>query len=504
MKYSFRILFLIFNLPFLFCNSQSNSNMENLMHRDPVVAGQFYSANPEKLKSDLKTFFKEAKSPLNKSHLHAIVVPHAGYIYSGNVAASAYNQIDPNIQYDRVFIIASSHRTRFNGASIYNKGNYNMPLGQVEVDIDLANKLIEENAVFTYFKFAHNEEHSLEVQLPFLQYQLKHDFKIVPIVIGTNNPNQIESIAKALKPYFNEKNLFVISSDFSHYPEYSDACEVDKITADAIIRNDASGFLETIEKNEKKKIKNLATSICGWTSVLTLLEITQDDKALEYNLVDYQNSGDKSFADTSRVVGYWAISVRKNKEIKNSFILSDEDKINLLKLARNTIEQKVNGDSIPKLKPKDYSEILNAQVGAFVTLTKNKELRGCVGRFQPETPLYQVIQEMAVAAAANDHRFNPVEKDEMEMIDIEISVLTPLNKIEDSSEIELGRHGIYIKQGYNSGTFLPQVAEKTNWSVEEFLGHCAQDKAGIGWSGWKMAEVFTYEAIIFHESEMMF
>ncbi len=156
---------------------------------------------------------------------------------------------------------------------------------------------------------------------------------------------------------------------------------------------------------------------------------------------------------------------------------------------------------MPEVDRSEYSTNLHQNAGAFVTLHLKGKLRGCIGRFQPDAPLYTVVQDMAIAAATKDHRFSPVKPGDLEKIDIEISVLTPLKRITSVDEIELGRHGIYIKQGYNTGTFLPQVAESTGWNIEEFLGHCARDKARIGWDGWKSADLYTYEAIIFDEKD---
>ncbi|MCD6598927.1 MAG: AmmeMemoRadiSam system protein A, partial [Bacteroidales bacterium] len=151
----------------------------------------------------------------------------------------------------------------------------------------------------------------------------------------------------------------------------------------------------------------------------------------------------------------------------------------------------------------NFSKTLLAPAGAFVTLhTAEGQLRGCIGRFQPEAPLYKVVKEMAVSAALNDYRFSPLKSAEIPSVDIEISVLTPLKKIQSIDELELGKDGIYIKKDSRSGTFLPQVAESTGWSKEEFLGHCSRDKAGLGWDGWKDARLYTYQAIIFSEKEM--
>ena len=141
--------------------------------------------------------------------------------------------------------------------------------------------------------------------------------------------------------------------------------------------------------------------------------------------------------------------------------------------------------------------MINEKCGAFVSLHKHGRLRGCIGHFGEAVPLHEIVAAMARAAAFEDPRFMPVSKDELDDIDIEISVLTPMRRIQSLDEFELHRHGIYIKKGRRSGTFLPQVADEVNWTKEEFVGHCSQDKAGLGWDGWRDAELYVYEAIVF-------
>lgn len=506
-----KILTLILTILSISCKTQTQKTMQTI-NRTPYVAGQFYPASKTELERTLESLFKEAKpSVIDKEKLRAIIVPHAGYIFSGVVAASAFNQIDPSSDYERIFIIGSSHRTYFDGASIYNMGNYETPLGIVPVDIELANDLINKHKEFTYRSDAEAGEHTIEVQLPFLQYKLKKNIPIVPIIIATQNPITCKQIAEHLKPYFNEKNLFIISTDFSHYPSYNDAIKVDKFTYEAILSNSSSKLLTTLKTNDDLGIDNLATSLCGWTSVLTLLYLTENNKSLQYKLIEYRNSGDaKIYSDRSRVVGYCAIAVTQkiqsqqnitNDQASSEFKLDVNDKIKLLKIARNTLNEYVKNGTIYKVKDDEITENIKIPCGAFVSLHKDGQLRGCIGNFSRNIPLYKVVQEMTIASCSKDYRFNPVEPEELKDIEIEISVLTPLKKINSINEIILGKHGIYIVKDGRSGTFLPQVATQTGWTLEEFLGHCARDKAGIGWDGWKNAEIYIYEAIVFSEKE---
>jgi len=497
-KYLFTMM-LLFSIHF-WGNGQANQGNQGLQDRQPCVADRFYPSDPSELKKELAALFANAK-PKSAENVLAIVTPHAGYVFSGQVAASAFNQIDPEKKYEHIFLIGSSHRTHFEGASIYNVGNYISPLGTVKVDMELASKLISGNKVFTFNKNADIYEHSLEVQLPFLQYKMKTDFKIVPIVLGTQSKATVAKIAEALKPYFNSKNLFIISSDFSHYPPYKNAIDVDKATEEAIILNSPEAFLNILEKNDEKGISNLATSMCGWTSMLTVLNITKDMPGIKIMPVEYRNSGDVAMGDKSQVVGYWAIAITQNSGGESGFNLSGEDKRTLLQIARQTIEKFINEGNVPCIEASKFSETLMTPAGAFVTLHENNELRGCIGTFKPDKPLYLLVQEMAISAAIKDYRFSKVTPSEIKKIEIEISVLSPMKKINSTDEIKLGKHGIYIKKGMNGGTFLPQVAIETGWNLEQFLGHCARDKAGIGWDGWKDAEIFTYEALVFDEEE---
>ncbi len=474
-----------------------------LQNRKPYAAGRFYTDNPDELEAQLQQLF--SKSIQKKSQIAplAIVVPHAGYIYSGEIAASAYNQIDPDRKFERIFIIGSSHTSNFQGASVYCGGHFETPLGTVKVDLELARKLVKEQEIITNYPEGHKYEHSIEVQLPFLQHHLHTDFKIVPIIIGSSTIETAKKLAAIFKPYLNEKNLFVISSDFSHYPEYQDARIADLATAEAIKSNKASKLIAALESNRGKNISGLATSLCGWSSVLTLLYMTEQMPNLAVNLISYKNSGDSYRGDKQRVVGYWAISFT-SPEVKNhetEFSLSDEDKNELLKLARKSISgYLVNGETSGN-DPSKLSDALKTPAGAFVTLHKNHRLRGCIGHFEANLPLWKAVQEMAIASATQDHRFERVQQEEISQVKIEISVLTPMKRIKTADEFTLGKHGIYIKKGNSSGTFLPQVAIQTGWSKEEFLGHCARDKAGLGWDEWKTAELYTYEALVFGEEK---
>ncbi|MBN2524588.1 MAG: AmmeMemoRadiSam system protein B, partial [Bacteroidales bacterium] len=422
-------------------------------------------------------------------------------IFSGSTAAKAFKQIDRNKKFKRIFLIGSSHTMYFNGASIYAIGDFITPLGKVVVDT-IARKLIDQYKFISNDPKPHETEHSLEVQLPFLQYWLNNEFTIVPIIIGGQSKELCRDLALALSPYFNEDNLFVISTDFSHYPDYQNAKVSDAKMADAILTNSSKEFFQTKNLVESGNTRNLVTAMCGWTSVLTLLYITENQPDICYKKIHYQNSGDSQYGDKQKVVGYYAIAAIKEKKTSVSgFQLSDEEKRELLGIARQTLNSYLTNNETIDLNSKKFSENLMAPAGAFVTLTLHDQLRGCIGNFTTDKPLCITVREMAIAAATQDPRFSPVVSGELPNLEIEISVLSPLKKISSPDEIVMGKHGIYIRKGNRSGTFLPQVATETGWSKEEFLGHCSRDKARIGWEGWKTAELFVYEALVFSEHE---
>lgn len=470
--------------------------------RQPAVAGKFYPVDPNELEDMLSSLFAQAADK-QSNHVRAIISPHAGYVFSGKTAASAFNQIDREVTYKRIFLLASSHHVSFDGASVYCDGDFIMPYGKEIVDTIFGEMLTERfPSVFTNNKTAHLNEHSIEVQLPFLHHIMKTRYRIVPIVIGTSNPETCKRIASILKPYFNPHNLFVISSDFSHYPEYNEAKAVDEVTQKAILCNDPDILLTTLRDNKQKHIPNLATSLCGWSSVLTLLHMTTHNEALTLAPVNYTNSGDATlYGERSQVVGYWAIVVADKKVEEAEFRLAQPEKSILLTIARSTIGEYLKGKKPVMEMEDDFPPSLQEYCGAFVTLHKKGQLRGCIGRLVSNSPLHETIRDMAVSAAFHDYRFMPVNEQELPEIDIEISVLSPLKKIEDITEIELGKHGILIEKGHRSGVFLPQVATETGWSKEEFLGHCSRDKAGLEWDGWKSANLYTFTATVFGEKQ---
>ena len=490
------------------CNGQT---------REPVVrpatqANRFYDGNAQRLSQEVDSFLTLHRGSADSRRVAALIVPHAGYYYSGNVAASAYMALNPKQPYKRIFLLGPSHHEWLDGASVNTEADYYAtPLGNVKVDRETAKALTttdgtdltDSERVFFCRPEAHDREHCLEVQLPFLQRRLGDVPPIVPIIISTNDFQKLSRMTEVLKPYFTDENLFVISSDFSHYPTYEDAYEADGKTGKAIESGDVGQFIAAIEENARSGKRNLATSACGEFAIITLMLML--DSNYEVKHLMYQNSGDIGDTDHSRVVGYHSFAILRNgsdgigrTRTDTDFVLSDGDKKKLKEIALQSIKDSLDGKPVTVHDSllQDYP-MLSKKCGAFVSLHKHGHLRGCIGHFGEDTPLYEIVAEMARAAAFEDPRFMPVSREELDAIDIEISVLTPMRRIQSLDEFELHRHGIYIRKGYRSGTFLPQVADEVNWTKEEFVGHCSQDKAGLGWNGWKDAELYVYEAIVF-------
>ena len=473
------------------CNEQKTPVV-----RPATQANRFFTGNPEELSQEVDSFLALHSSRTTYQNVAALIVPHAGYYFSGNVAASAYMTLNPKKSYKRIFLLGPSHHEWLNGASVNSKVDYYAtPLGNVKVDRETAQQLIDADSVFSYKAAAHAQEHCLEVQLPFLQRRLDEVPPIVPIIISTNDYSKLKRMAEMLRPYFTDDNLFIISSDFSHYPSYEDAYEVDTKTGKAIETGDVEQLIATIENNADSGKRNLATSACGEFPIITLMLMLNHNYEIKHLM--YQNSGDIDNHDHSRVVGYHAFAFLRKQISETEFTLTDADKKQLKEIALQSIKDSL--DSKPIARPTLHSQlsILNSKCGAFVSLHKYGRLRGCIGHFGEDYPLHEIVAEMARAAAFEDPRFTPVTREELDDIDIEISVLTPMRRIQSIDEFELHRHGIYIRKGFRSGTFLPQVADEVNWTKEEFIGHCSQDKAGLGWDGWRDAELYVYEAIVF-------
>jgi AmmeMemoRadiSam system protein B/AmmeMemoRadiSam system protein A len=467
--------------------------------RRSIIAGAWYPGSPAVLKSDIEKFMANVPSDPVDGPIVAMISPHAGYVYSGQVAAYAYKQIQGRT-FDTVIIIGPSHRSYFRGASIYNRGGYETPLGIVPVNIELANTIIAQSDAIYHNPDAHSQEHSVEIQLPFLQVILG-DFNFVPIVMGSQDRQTCDDVAQAIFATIQDKNVMIVaSSDLSHFHGYDQAVSMDSIAVKHVENMESERLLEDLG--------NGTCEACGGGPMAATIMLAKKLGADRSKVLKYANSGDVT-GDRRGVVGYMSAVFYKQKQHRAAgsgnkvgieLGLSRKDQDKLLEIARKSIECKLAGKDMPDFS--FVSDILKEKRGAFVTLKKQGMLRGCIGSFEPREPLYETIEEMAQSAAFSDPRFPSVSAEELNDLTIEISALTPLKKIKNIDEIEVGKHGIYIVRGFYRGVLLPQVATDHKWDKITFLEETCH-KAGLPSHAWKDKEtdIYIFSADIFGEEE---
>ncbi len=481
-------------VPLVSCSAQEGDV------RRPAVAGAFYPGSSDELAAVVDSYLAQAAVPAIEGRIRALVVPHAGYIYSGQVAAYGFKAVAGQ-SYKTVVLIGNSHQAGFDGAAVYPAGKFVTPLGAVEIDADLAQKLMASSGKFGAQENIHGREHSLEVELPFLQKTLG-TFKLVPILLGAETMELAQAVGEALAKNCDADTLVIASTDLSHYPAYKDAQFADGKTVEAVLSGSADNLERTIRQTERMGLDNEKTCMCGEGAVKSVMIYAERVGAKKIQLLKYANSGDTAGSKDS-VVGYAAISfaATEEKQMKQDKELSKDEQQELLKLARNTVETFIKTGKRPEYVNKFPT--LEEHWGAFVTLHERGQLRGCIGRFQPDIPLYEVVQEMAIAAATQDFRFPTVTEKDLKDIDYEISVLSPLRKINDWHEIQLGKHGVQVVSGFRSGVFLPQVATETGWDLDTFMGELCSQKAGLAWDAWKdpKTTLYVFTAQVFSEKE---
>lgn len=452
--------------------------------RKAVWAGKFYEGRTEALSAQIDHFLKVAEAKHSPSgSIVALIVPHAGYIYSGRVAARAYSLVRRE-DYTTVVIIGPSHHYGFEGCSIYPKGGYETPLGVVEVDSSLAGELSKASG-FSYIPEAHQNEHSVEVQVPFIQKVLP-EAKIVPIVMGFPQKKTVSSLAEALHKVLPGKKVLVVgSTDMSHYLPKAKANDQDAKTIDLIRIFKTDTLIRKLERREN--------ILCGGGPVASLLLYAKKSDSARVEVLSYADSSDAGGPE-SQVVGYMSAAVLSSAEVP-SFSLSAEDKSQLIQFARSAIRMFATGEKISNDRPQ--SPALLEKKGAFVTLKKHGRLRGCIGFIQPHFPLYETVMQAAVYAAVKDARFQPVKPSELEDLEIEISVLSPLKKIHSPNLVKVGQHGLFISRGSKQGLLLPQVPVENGWNRTAFLEQ-ACIKADLPPDAWERgADIYVFTAIVF-------
>ncbi len=477
--------------------------MSNIDVRHPAVAGAFYPSDPIALTKMIAGFYAEAKKQVFSGRPLAIIAPHAGYQYSGQTAAKAYKQLEGQ-SYDVVVVISPSHTVFFQGASVYNGGAYQTPIGVIEIDRKLSQEIADIHPDVYLSNKGHTGgsvrgEHALEVQLPLLQ-QILGKFKLVAIVMGEQESETCHILGEVLASGLKDKNcLIVASTDLSHFHDEKEARKLD------------ANIQKAVEQYNPEKILSVLSSgqgeACGGGVVAAAMAAAKRLGGEEVIITGYTTSGSTT-GDFSEVVGYLSAIVTTSKTApkRDKAIgspakrrregLHKEDKNYLLELAKSSIESRLKGTKLPETEPP--SRILKENRGAFVTLKIDGMLRGCIGLIRAAKPLYETVIEMAQSAAFNDPRFNPLTEDEFEKVEVEISALTPLQRVENIDEIKVGKDGLMIILGRNSGLLLPQVATENNWDLITFLEQICL-KAGLPKNSYreKAAQIYRFSADVF-------
>ncbi|HUV31398.1 MAG TPA: AmmeMemoRadiSam system protein B [Acidobacteriota bacterium] len=485
----------------LFCASAANSTV-----REPAVAGTFYPADSAALAAMVGDHLSAVGDSASiDGELIALIVPHAGLIYSGPIAAYSYKLLEDS-GVENVILCGPSHRLRFEGVSVYGPGvAWKTPLGTVPCDDRLCKELIDFDPLIAESPQAHEAEHCLEVQLPYLQTVLK-EFEIVPAIMGRPDPPTARLLAAAMvKLSPGGRTVMIASTDWQHYRAADEGWKMDSLGIDCLMRLDARGL--------ENHLKSGRVEMCGGGPTVAVIKAAVARGANSVKILRYGDSGDVS-GDKGSVVGYVAAAIYKARVGQGSeatlpdspdaergqiptAMLSDSDKTTLLRIARQSIESYLQDGNLPTF---EVSGILAQPGAAFVTLEKQGQLRGCIGYTVASTPLYRTVSECAVKAAVADPRFPLVQASELADLHLEISVLTPLQRVESLEEIQVGRDGLMISMGGNRGLLLPQVATDYGWDRTEFLRQTCR-KAGLPAEAYQSpgAVIEKFQAVIFEE-----
>lgn len=470
---------------------------EKLAVRQPAVAGQFYPEQPVELRRMVEQFLAEATEPQLQGEVVALVAPHAGYIYSGKVAAYSYALLKGR-KFDRVVVIAPSHFESFPFNSVFSGDAYVTPLGKVPVDKEFASQLAKMNPLIQLSSRGHaptqqQGEHALEVQLPFLQCTIG-DFKLVPIVMGDQTYEIERALGVALAKMVKGTNtLIVASSDLSHYHPYEEASTIDHKTLKAIEEWD---YL-SMSQNFARRV----WEACGGGPIVATMIAAERMGATQAKLLKYANTGDVT-GDHSRVVGYGAVALlrsEKHSAEAEPFSLSQKEKDSLIALAKKSVETAVRERKLYEPSSSDFPT-LQQERGVFVTLTEKGNLRGCIGLIAAEKPLYLAVRDAATSAALEDPRFAPVTVAELPALEYEISVLTPFRRVYEVKDVQVGRDGLLMIQGRYEGLLLPQVPGEFGWDRKTFLEETCV-KAGLPRQAWRDddTDIFAFSALVFNE-----
>jgi len=465
--------------------------------REAVVAGSFYPASAKELASMVDGFLAKAQVEA-AGEVVGLVAPHAGYVYSGAVAAHGYALVRGK-KYDRVVVLSPSHVDSFRFAAVFDGAAYATPLGQVPVDAEFAARLAGAGGPLKLSSRGHvasgRGEHALEVQLPFLQRALG-EFRLVPVVMGSQDYELCRDVGMALaKACGKQATLIVASSDLSHFHSYDAARKMDLQTLKAI---EAWDYLSL-----SKNLEHRVWEACGGGPIIAAMVAAERLGANRAKLLKYANSGDTA-GDRSSVVGYGAVAFLRvakggDENGMGDLSLGPEERRALLAMARQAVEWAVR-DRKRYEGTAGGMEALLAPRAVFVTLKKHGKLRGCIGGITPVEPLYEAVCDAARAAALKDGRFPPVTAKELPELEYEVSVLSPMRRVLDPGEIKIGRDGVLIKRGRAEGLLLPQVPIEQGWDRETFLSYACR-KAGLEDRAWRdeRTEIFRFTALVISE-----
>jgi MEMO1 family protein len=477
--------------------------------RPAGVAGGFYPADPKELNKMMDDFLARAKVPALQGPLIAIVSPHAGYPFSGPVAAYSYALLRGR-KFARVVVISPSHYEAFPFSSVYDGDAYSTPLGTVPVDKAFASQLVAASPLIKFSSRGHEKveghwEHALEDELPFLQRVLG-EFKLVPVVMGQQDYETSRALGVALAKLIQKSSpasggdfdtLIVASSDLSHYHPYDEAEVIDLKTLAAIEEWD----YYNLSLNSQDRV----WEACGGGGIVAAMIAAERLGANRATVLKYANSADVT-GDKSRVVGYGAVAFTKDpkapRENAPEFKLGAREKRALLDIARKSVETAVRQRKLYECSPGGMDALARDR-GAFVTLREKGELRGCIGDIAPRKALCLTVRDVAALAALRDTRFTPVTPAELNSLQYEVSVLSPLRRVTDWKQIRVGRHGLLVREGDYQGLLLPQVAVEEHWDRDTLLNQTCV-KAGLAPSCWheQDTDIFMFTADVFGEANL--
>jgi hypothetical protein len=466
--------------------------------RHPAWAGKFYPQNRDNLKRLIQrlitTAVKDTTINRTRPGLRALIMPHAGYVYSGVTAAHAILAIEPD-RFNRVVLVGPDHRVGFLNASVTEAAHWQTPLGLVPIG-DYRPMVDEQPDLFDTVVVSDRYEHSLEVILPFFQAHLQ-PFDLIPVVLG---PCDAQLMAQSLGRLLNDgRTLLVVSADLSHYLGYDQAIGRDRETLARILSLDPDW-----QQDQRNRT-------CGRYPIGVLLELARI-RQWQPVLLHYSNSGDTA-GDKDAVVGYAAVAFYGDEPMQHPSDtpqrLTPEQGAALVALARQTLANHFGetpaAAEAGKLESTLADHALQVRCGTFVTLKSNDQLRGCIGSLSATVPIVSGVRQNVLSAAFHDPRFPPLGKKELDTVAIEVSVLSepvPLayRDAEDlMAKLQPGIDGVIIKKGTASATFLPQVWEQLP-QPEPFLSHLCL-KAGLPAGRWRKGDltVLVYQVQYFEE-----